>query len=74
MGSARTVAAKTRYVSTLYFIIENRKLSKEDTFAVFVDFKKAFDSVPRDILWKRLSKIIDKILNSIKALYKNIQY
>ena len=62
-------------ISTLYFIIENRKLSKEDTFACFVDFKKAFDSVPRDILWKKLSKIgvNNKILNSIKALYKNIQ-
>jgi len=62
-------------ISTLYFIIENRRLSKEDTFACFVDFKKAFDSVPRDILWKKLSKIgvNNKILNSIKALYKNIQ-
>ena len=62
-------------ISTLYIIIENWKLSKEDTFACFVDFKKAFDSVPKDILWKTMSKISinNKILNSIKALYKNIQ-
>ena len=36
------------HISSLYFLIENRKLSKHDTYACFVDFKKAFDSVPRD--------------------------
>ena len=57
-------------ISILYFIIDNWKLTKEDTFASFVDFKKAFDFVPKDILWKTFSKIDinNKILNSIKAL------
>ena len=42
------------YISSLHFLIENRKLSKHDTYTCFVDFKKAFDSVPRDLLWKKL--------------------
>ena len=61
------------HISSLYFLIENRKLSKQDTYACFVDFTKAFDSVPRDLLWKKLLKagINSNILTSIKALYRN---
>ena len=61
------------YISSLYFLIENRKLNKHDTYACFVDFKKAFDSVPRDLLWKKLLKagINSNVLSSIKALHRN---
>ena len=61
------------HISSLYFIIENRMLKKQDTYACFVDFKKAFDSVPRDLLWKKLLQtgINSKIHNAIKALYTN---
>ena len=61
------------HISSLYFLIENRKLSKHDTYTCFVDFKKAFDSVSRDMLWKKLLKagINSNILSSIKALYRN---
>ena len=61
------------HISSLYFLFENRKLSKQDTYACFVDFKKAFDSVPRDLLWKKLIKagINSKRLTSIKALCRN---
>ena len=56
-------------MSSLYFFIENRKLSKQDTYACFVDYKMAFDSAPRDLLWKKLLKagINSNILTSIKA-------
>jgi hypothetical protein len=33
------------HLSTLKSIIETRKLRKLSTFAVFVDFKKAYDTV-----------------------------
>ena len=61
------------HLSSLYFLIENRTLSKQNTYTCFVDFKKAFDSVPRDLLWKKLLKagINSTILTSIKALYRN---
>ena len=61
------------HISSLYFIIENRKLSKQDTYACFVDFRKAFDSVPRELLWNKLLHIgiNNNIHASIKALYTN---
>ena len=46
-------------------------MSKQDTYACFVDFRKAFDSVPRELLWSKLSHlgINNNIHASIKALY-----
>ena len=40
-------------------------------FTCFVDFKKAFDSVPRPVLWEVLAKagVSTRILNAIKAMY-----
>ena len=61
-------------ISSLYFFIENRKLANLDTYACFVDFKKAFDSVPREILWCKRIKIgiRGELLKSLKALYTNL--
>ena len=49
----------------------NQKLMGKDTFACFVDFHKAFDSVDRDLLWHKLSQygISGKFLNSLTAMY-----
>ena len=62
------------HVYSLYSIINNRKLKKRDTFACFVDMKKAFDTVNRDCLWFKLLKagIHGKILNAIQSLYKDV--
>ena len=62
------------YISSLYFLIENKKLANLDTYAGFVDFKKAFDSVPRELLWCKRIKIgiRGKLLKSPKALYTNL--
>ena len=48
----------------------NKKL-----YAAFVDFKKAFDYVVRDVLWYKLIKagVRGKILNVIQAMYNNIK-
>ena len=42
-------------------------------FACFVDFQKAFDSVPRDILFTKLAQIgiSGKFFNTLKTLYEN---
>ena len=62
------------HISSLIFLIENRKLANLDTYACFVDFKKAFDSVPREILWRKRIKIgiREELLKSLKALYTNL--
>jgi hypothetical protein len=38
-------------------IIEKVWEKKEEAFCCFVDFKKAFDTVPRDKLWYRMEKL-----------------
>ena len=42
------------HIFILTAIIENRLLNKMDTFACFVDFKKAFDCVNRNLLWHKI--------------------
>ena len=47
---------------------ENRKI-----FSCFVDFSKAFDTIPRDLLFEKLLKygINRKFFNNIKTMYTN---
>ena len=45
------------HLSTLKSIIETRKLRKLSTFAVFVDFKKAYDTVNRSLLFRDLNDL-----------------
>ena len=42
---------------TLRHIIEKVWEKKEEAFCCFVDFKKAFDTVPRDKLWHRMEEL-----------------
>ncbi|MCG8045103.1 MAG: reverse transcriptase family protein, partial [Candidatus Thiodiazotropha endolucinida] len=62
------------HVYSLYSIINNRKLKRRDTFACFVDMKKAFDTVNRDCLWFKLLKagIHGKMVNALQSLYKDV--
>ena len=48
--------------------------AKQSTFTAFVNFKKAYDFINRDKLWKRLfeSGISGKMLNAIMSLYKSV--
>ena len=54
-------------------IIEQCLEWKQPLFINFVDFRKAFDSVNRENLWKILEEygIPEKIINMIKAIYRN---
>ena len=60
----------------LFNILENRKLSKKDTYACFIDFKKASDSIPRDKLWQKLERIGSNgdFLETTGRLYLKTQY
>ena len=52
--------------------MENRLLTKNDTFACFIDFRKAFDYVDRGLLWKKLEKHYGNFLSALKALYSKV--
>jgi Reverse transcriptase (RNA-dependent DNA polymerase) len=47
---------------------------KKKLYVCFVDFKKAFDTVPRELLWTRLSKIgiQGTMLQAIKSMYNDV--
>ena len=61
----------TDHISSLMNIIDTRKKLKKSTFCAFIDFKKAYDTINRSILWKRLSDIgiSGKMFQAIKSLY-----
>ena len=61
-------------LSTLTNIIETRKLQKKQTFVCFVDFRKAYDTINRNILWQKLNKIgiNGKFFNSLKSSYEHV--
>ena len=54
-------------------ILRNRKEQGLQTFISFIDFKKAFDSVDRNLLMYKLSKIgiVGKMYNAISSMYTN---
>ena len=61
-------------LSTLTSIIEVRKKLRKSTFCAFIDFKKAYDTINRDILWSKLSNcgISNNFCSTIKSLYNNV--
>ena len=63
------------HLSTLTSIIENRKRQKKSTFVGFVDFRKAYDTINRALLWSKLESvgISGKMLTAIKSLYNNVK-
>lgn len=63
------------HLFSLYSIVQNRKLMGQDTHTVFIDFRKAFDSINRDLLWKKLEfqfGLSGKFLRLIRALYEEV--
>ena len=57
---------------SLYALIEQARLKGERLFVAFVDVKKAFPSVRRDILFMRLSALgaSDALVRAVWALYE----
>lgn len=63
------------HVSTLTSIIETRKKCKLSTFVSFIDFKKAYDSIDRSLLFNKLNDLglSTKFLFALKAIYSNVE-
>ena len=53
-----------------------RKLKRKQTFVAFIDFRKAYDSIDRSLLWLKLEDlgIGGNILNVIKSMYNDVEY
>jgi hypothetical protein len=62
-------------IFVLQCLIDMRSAQNKKLFCVFIDFKKAFDTVWRNGLWFKLVKnnINGKCLNIIKNMYSNIK-
>ena len=60
------------HISSLMILIETRKNQTKSTFAAFIDFRKAYDSVNRNKLFEKLryNGIHGKMYNALKTIYK----
>jgi exonuclease III len=64
----------THHAFVLNHLIETHRHDKKKLYVCFIDLAKAYDSVPRHRLWKKLYDLDIKghILHSIIALYKKV--
>lgn len=71
-GGFRVHRACDEQFFALHTLLKSRKRQGKDTFLMFVDFQKAFDSVPRAKLLEKLQAIgVDgKALRAIRSLYQ----
>ena len=62
-------------IFALNSIISNSLCDRKRLYSALIDFRKAFDSVDRSLLWIKLCKIgiQGQFLNVIKALFNNVK-
>ena len=62
------------HVLSLHNLIDSRKKLNKSTYCAFIDFKKAYDTINRNILWKRLNDIgvKGKMFYAVKSLYNSV--
>lgn len=55
-------------------LVEQARKEKRPLYTCFVDFQKAYDTVPRDLLWSKLQRIGigDEFLRAVQALYADV--
>ena len=55
-------------------LIDDSRSAGDKLFVCFVDFRKAYDSVPRHLLWAKLERrgVTGWVLDAVKALYANV--
>lgn len=59
-------------IFTLTSLIQIQNFKKRKSYLIFVDFKKAFDTVNHNLLWKKLYKlgVSSNIIRIVRNLYK----
>ena len=62
------------HIFTLNSLINRYRTARAPLYCCFVDFRKAYDSVPRALLWQKLTAVgvTDWMLKAIKALYASV--
>jgi len=62
-------------VFMLRHLVDKAQCGGKPLYAAFIDFKKAYDSVPRDLLWRCLQKIgiHGEILDILQQMYNNVR-
>ena len=70
-GGFRKGHSTTQHIFSLHFLINLYLQKKKKLFCLFVDYKKAFDKIQRNILWDKLLKlgIRGKVLDIVKDIY-----
>ena len=65
------------HISSITTIIESMKSQKRSIYCAFVDFRQAYDSIRRDLLWKKMSRYglntEGKFLRAFQGLYASVQ-
>ncbi|XP_053376628.1 uncharacterized protein LOC128547607 [Mercenaria mercenaria] len=63
------------HLSSLTSVIESRLKKKHATFVAYIDFKKAYDTIDRSLLWSRLAHmgVNNKMLRAIISIYDNVK-
>ena len=70
----RRIHSTIDHLVMLRIIVEECRNDKSNLFYCFVDFRKAFDMVPRNNLWNRLEelKVPFKLIAEAMRLYENV--
>ena len=58
------------HIFTLHAAIEKQFSNKSKLYVAFIYFKKAYNTVNRNILWSVLYHIQGKMLRNLKAMYR----
>ena len=61
-------------IASLTNIIDVRKTLRKSAFCAFIDFKKAYDTIDRNLLWRKLTSLgVDtEMCLAIKSLYNGV--
>jgi hypothetical protein len=64
----------TDQVFVLRTLIERARADRQPLYSCYVDFKKAYDTIPRDLLWLKLQRIgvHGEFLRAVQALYAEV--
>ena len=62
------------HLVTLRVLMEESRLMGKGLYCCFVDFKKAFDMVPRDTLWKRMEElqVPNEYMHAVARIYERV--
>ena len=66
--------SNTKAIHLLRRLIERFIVSEKDLLMVFIDLEKAYDKVPRDVLWWALNKkaVLLKYVSIIRDMYDGV--